>query len=189
MAHAIQSTTGKPPGRLARFIIAALAAVALVSGVLNIRPLLDGSATAFAPVGPSAVDALVGAPERPLTRLDSSISALQDALRGGEERTKGPAATMLGQAYLQKARETGDPGTTRRLRRSSARRSMPTTPISKRPSGSAPWRWPAISSRKRLPGARRRVNSIPITPPPTASSATPRSSSAATTKRLKRCKR
>ncbi len=48
-------------------------------------------------------------PEREETILDARIRSLQDTLRHGDERTHGLAATMLGQAYLQKARETGDP--------------------------------------------------------------------------------
>ena len=99
-------------GPFPRLLIAVLAAVALISGVLNIRPLLESvsGAGAFAPAGPSAIEALIGAPERPQTGLDSRIRSLQETLRGDDERAMGPAATMLGQAYLQKARETGDPG-------------------------------------------------------------------------------
>ena len=99
-------------GPLPRLLIAVLAAVALISGVLNIRPALESvsGAGAIEASGPSAVDRLVGLPERPQTALDASIVTLQDTLRGGDERTMGLASTMLGQAYLQKARETGDPG-------------------------------------------------------------------------------
>jgi tetratricopeptide (TPR) repeat protein len=97
---------------LPRLLIAVLAAVALISGVLNIRPALEtlSSAGAIEAPGPSAVDRLVGLRERPQTALDASIVTLQETLRGGDERTIGLASTMLGQAYLQKARETGDPG-------------------------------------------------------------------------------
>src|SRR5215207_5354414 len=95
-----------------RLLIAVLAAVALISGVLNIRPALESvsGASAIAPSGRSAMEALTGAPERPQTALDARIESLQQTLRGDDERAKGPAATLLGQAYLQKARETGDPG-------------------------------------------------------------------------------
>src|SRR5829696_4044641 len=99
-------------GPFPRLLIAVLAAVALISGVLNIRPALESvsGASAIAPSGPSAIETLVGAPQRPQTGLDSRIQSLQETLRGDDQRAKGPAATMLGQAYLQKARETGDPG-------------------------------------------------------------------------------
>jgi tetratricopeptide (TPR) repeat protein len=95
-----------------RLLIAVLAAVALISGILNIRPALESisGASALAPAGPTAIEALTGAPERPQTGLDSRIRSLQETLRGDDERAMGPAATMLGQAYLQEARETGDPG-------------------------------------------------------------------------------
>jgi tetratricopeptide (TPR) repeat protein len=99
-------------GPFPRLLIAALAAIALISGVLNIRPALESvsGAGAMAPSGPSAIEALIGTPERPQTALDARIQSLQETLRGDDERAHGPAATMLGQAYLQKARETGEPG-------------------------------------------------------------------------------
>jgi tetratricopeptide (TPR) repeat protein len=99
-------------GPVPRFLVAVLAAVALISGVLNIRPVLESvaGAGAFQASGGSAIDRLVGLPERSETALDARIRTLQDTLRGGDERTTGLASTMLGQAYLQKARETGDPG-------------------------------------------------------------------------------
>src|SRR5688572_7433238 len=99
-------------GPFSRLLVAVLAAVALISGVLNIRPALESvsGAGAIAPSGPSAIEELAGVPERPSTALDDRIRSLQETLRGEDERAKGPAATMLGQAYLQKARETGDPG-------------------------------------------------------------------------------
>jgi tetratricopeptide (TPR) repeat protein len=95
-----------------RLLIAVLAAVALISGVLNIRSVLESvsGASAIAPSGPFAMEALTGAPERPQTALDARIESLQETLRSDDERAQRPAATMLGQAYLQKARETGDPG-------------------------------------------------------------------------------
>src|SRR5918993_2857942 len=105
-----RNTQGVGPFR--RLLIAVLAAVALISGVLNLRPALESvsGAGSIAPSGPSAIETLVGAPERPQTALDARIESLQETLRGDDERAQGPAATMLGQAYLQKARETGDPG-------------------------------------------------------------------------------
>jgi tetratricopeptide (TPR) repeat protein len=99
-------------GPFPRLLIAVLAAVALISGVLNIRPALErvsGASAVEAPAA-SAVDQLVGLSERPVTALDARIRTLQDTLRGDDERTLGLASTMLGQAYLQKARGTGDPG-------------------------------------------------------------------------------
>lgn len=97
------------PG-LGRLALAALAAVLLLTGVLNVRtvfgdrgaPAWDADLTA-----PSAADRLVGAPERAPTRLDGQILSLQDALR--DDPDNGHAAVTLGQAYLQRARETGDP--------------------------------------------------------------------------------
>ncbi|MFL5861248.1 MAG: hypothetical protein ACJ780_10765, partial [Solirubrobacteraceae bacterium] len=98
-------------GPLSRLIVAVFAVVALVSGVLNVRPLFESvtGAGALAPAGPSPLETLVGAPQRPETALDAHIRDLQDALRSGNARAVGPAATMLGAAYLQKVRETGDP--------------------------------------------------------------------------------
>ena len=99
-------------GPFSRLLIAVLADVALISGVLNIRPALESvsGAGAIEAPGASAVDRLVGLPERPETALDARIRTLQETLQGDDARAKEPAATMLGQAYLQKARETGDPG-------------------------------------------------------------------------------
>jgi tetratricopeptide (TPR) repeat protein len=99
-------------GPFAQLFVAVLAAVALISGALNIRPALESvsGAGAITAPGGSAVDSLIGLSERPETVLDARIRTLQETLRGDDERARGPAATMLGQAYLQKARETGDPG-------------------------------------------------------------------------------
>jgi tetratricopeptide (TPR) repeat protein len=111
MARTPQSSSRATVGPLPRLIVAVLAAVALISGALNIRPLLEhvSGAGALDPARASAVDTLIGAPERPETLLDARIRSLQDTLRAGDERTHDLAATMLGQAYLQKVRETGDP--------------------------------------------------------------------------------
>lgn len=99
-------------GPLARLVVAVFAAAALVSGALNMRPMLDNASGAgiLGDEGPSAMDTLVGRTARTSASLDGRILALQDALRGGDERAAGSVAVMLGQAYLQKARETGDPG-------------------------------------------------------------------------------
>ena len=93
-----------------RLALAALAALVLLTGALNVRSAFgDGGERAWEadPAAPSAVDALVGAPARRPSRLDAQMLAAQDALR--EDGDNGRAATLLGQAYLQKARETGDP--------------------------------------------------------------------------------
>lgn len=106
---AIRPRTSRP---FPRIVIAAIVAVALISGALNLRPWLDRATGAgdSAPAAPSAVDSLVGVPEREETALDAQIATLQQSLRDGDERVKGIAARQLGQSYLQKARETGDPG-------------------------------------------------------------------------------
>jgi tetratricopeptide (TPR) repeat protein len=111
MAETTHPATGKSVAPIVRLAIAVFAAVTLISGALNLRPMLESvsGAAVLDPVGPSAVDALVGVGERPETALDARIRFLQDALRDDETRSDGPAATMLGQVYLQKARETGDP--------------------------------------------------------------------------------
>jgi tetratricopeptide (TPR) repeat protein len=97
-------------GRLLRIAVAAIAAVALFAGALNLQPLLDSGAGALESAPPSAVDALIGVPERPETTLDARIAALQGTLRDEDEHARALASTLLGQAYVQKARETGDPG-------------------------------------------------------------------------------
>jgi tetratricopeptide (TPR) repeat protein len=107
VAH--HASTSRSLGPLARVALGAVAAAALVTGALNVRPLFDGTAGAIAPATASAVDELVGVEERPVTALDQQIASLQASLRGGDGYGRGLAATMLGQAYLQKARETGDP--------------------------------------------------------------------------------
>ena len=98
---------GRGRGRLA---LALLGALALLTGALNVRAVFgdgDDAAWRVDPAASSAIDRLVGAPDRAPTDLDAQILALQDVLRDDGE--DGRAATLLGQAYLQKARETGDP--------------------------------------------------------------------------------
>lgn len=107
MAPSSRAVRGPRPGRLA---LATLAALVLLTGVLNVRSAFgdrDERAWDADPAAPSAADQLVGAPARASTRLDGQILGLQDTLR--DDPDNGPAATTLGQAYLQKARETGDP--------------------------------------------------------------------------------
>lgn len=95
--------------RAARLIIASLAAVTLLTGAVNARPLIErATGTAIDTPSQSAVDVLVGIPERAETSLDTRIQALQETLRGSASNL-GPPSTQLGLAYLQKARETGDP--------------------------------------------------------------------------------
>jgi tetratricopeptide (TPR) repeat protein len=80
-------------------LLATLVAFACVLAVLMLR---DGGDTPSAPTRP-APD--LGAPLRPDASTDALIARLQGAVRaGGQQR---PA---LAGAYLQKARETGDPG-------------------------------------------------------------------------------
>ncbi len=112
MAQALHSPGRWSISRMPRLAIAAAIAATLVTGALNVRPVLLGLAGSSAEVGttPSEVDALAGIPERAETALDARIRSLQETLRGGEARTIGVASTQLGLAYLQKARETGDPG-------------------------------------------------------------------------------
>jgi tetratricopeptide (TPR) repeat protein len=93
-----------------KILIAALAAVLLLSGAANLRSTIRGSGSdswELDPTTRSAADALVNAPLRLPTDLDGQIVSLQDELRA--HPNNGQAATALGQAYLQKARETGDP--------------------------------------------------------------------------------
>jgi tetratricopeptide (TPR) repeat protein len=91
-------------------IIAALAAVLLLTGAFNLRSVIGGSDDRSWEVDSanrSAVDALVDAPVRVPGELDDQIASLQDQLR--ENSNEHQAATSLGLAYLQKARESGDP--------------------------------------------------------------------------------
>jgi tetratricopeptide (TPR) repeat protein len=112
MAQASLAIRPRAPRSLTRFAVAAVVAFVLISGALNLSPLLDRASGggALAPAAPSAVDTLVGVSERAESALDARIATLQQSLRDGDERIQGIAATQLGQAYLQKARETGDPG-------------------------------------------------------------------------------
>jgi tetratricopeptide (TPR) repeat protein len=91
-------------------VIATLAAVLLLTGAFNLRSTIGGSGTSSWEVDPtsrSAADTLANAPARLPTDLDGQIVSLQEELRAHPDN--GQAATVLGQSYLQKARETGDP--------------------------------------------------------------------------------
>ncbi|MEA2594584.1 MAG: hypothetical protein QOF01_1053 [Thermomicrobiales bacterium] len=93
-----------------RFALAAIAAVLLLTGALNVRSVIGGSDNRLwdaDPSVPSATDQLVGAAVRLPTQLDDQIVSLQDTLRA--RPNNGEAASLLGLAYLQKVRETGDP--------------------------------------------------------------------------------
>src|SRR3954452_4052839 len=93
-------------------VLAVLVAVLLLTGAFNLRSTFWGGSTAghtwaIDPTDQSSMDALVDAPVRLPAQLDDQIISLQDELR--DHPNNGQAAVMLGQAYLQKARETGDP--------------------------------------------------------------------------------
>ena len=93
-----------------RFALAAVAAIVLLTGALNVRAVIGGSDNRLwdtDPSAPSATDQLVGAPVRLPTQLDDQIVSLQDTLRA--HPNNGEAASLLGLAYLQKVREVGDP--------------------------------------------------------------------------------
>jgi tetratricopeptide (TPR) repeat protein len=88
---------------------AALAALLLFTGALNLRSAVgfgDDPAWDVDPAAPSAMDRLVGL-DRASGPLDQTILALQDALHADPEDAR--AAVLLGQAYLQQVRESGDP--------------------------------------------------------------------------------
>jgi tetratricopeptide (TPR) repeat protein len=96
--------------QITRVALVAVAAVLLLTGALNVRSVIGGSdnrAWDVDPAARSASDRLAGVPVRLPTELDDQIVGLQDTLRAHPDN--GAAATYLGQAYLQKVRETGDP--------------------------------------------------------------------------------
>lgn len=93
-----------------RMAIAALAAIVLLTGALNVRSVIGGTDDhewAVDPTSLSATDQLVGVTSRVPTALDDQIVALQDTLRADPDQSA--SAALLGLAYLQKVRETGDP--------------------------------------------------------------------------------
>jgi len=93
-----------------RIVIAALAAIALLTGALNVRSVIggtDGHEWSTDPTSLSATDQLAGIVGRVPTELDELIVSLQDKLRAKPDQSE--TASLLGLAYLQKVRETGDP--------------------------------------------------------------------------------
>lgn len=96
--------------RAARLALGVATAVLLLTGGLNLRTLVGGKPTWWVdPSAPVSLDGLVEPEARPAA-LDAQILALQDALRDGDATNDVRAAVTLGQAYLQKVRETGDTG-------------------------------------------------------------------------------
>ena len=101
--------------RWARIGLAALAAVVLFTGALNVRSAItafqddDPAGWEIDPGAASALDDLIGrdAAARGGTALADLVAGLQEALR--QDPDNGVAATQLGLAYLQLTRETGDP--------------------------------------------------------------------------------
>lgn len=96
--------------QIKRLAVAALAAVVLLTGALNVRSVIGGSDNHQWETDPSALsatDQLVGISSRVPTQLDDQIVSLQDTLRA--HPNNGEAASLLGLAYLQKVREVGDP--------------------------------------------------------------------------------
>jgi len=93
-----------------QLVIATVAALLLITGALNLRFAIgsdSGGEWEVDPAAPSQIDLLTGAPIRTPNDLDSLIVSYQDELRAHPSNSD--AATLLGHAYLQKARETGDP--------------------------------------------------------------------------------
>lgn len=100
----------KLPLSMKQGVLAVLAAIALLTGAFNVRSVIGGSDDRSWEVDPaarSATDQLVGIAVRLPTELDDQIVSLQDTLRSHPDQ--GEAASLLGLAYLQKVRETGDP--------------------------------------------------------------------------------
>ena len=100
----------RPQSRYVQAGIAVVAAVLLLTGALNLRSAIgrdSGGDWNVDPAAQSQMDLLAGTAPRVQTDLDAQILALQDNLRANPD--DGAAATQLGHAYLQKARETGDP--------------------------------------------------------------------------------
>ena len=99
-------------GRAWRIGAVGLAVLLLFTGALNLRSVFglgDEPDWVVDPAAPSAMDELVGgtALRRGGGSLGGAILTLQDRLRA--EPDNGQAAVLLGQAYLQQVRETGDP--------------------------------------------------------------------------------
>ena len=96
---------------VARLVLAVVAAALLLTGALNVRAVFgddDRRAWDVDPAAQSEVAALIGGPPRPASPLDAQMLTLQDRLRDRPDDAR--AAALLGHAYLQAARDTGDPG-------------------------------------------------------------------------------
>ena len=102
MAHFPVLSSLSQYARTSRLALAGAAALLLLSGALNMRPLAS-----MLLAGEQAAPAITNL-ETGATPLDRTIAALQDALRNGDSRAESQNAAQLGHAYLQKARETGD---------------------------------------------------------------------------------
>lgn len=97
--------------RVTQVFIATVAALLLMTGALNLRPAFGRDPAVDWEIDPAAqseIDLLTGAPPRTPGDLDTQILGYQQELR--ERRDQPGVAALLGHAYLQKARETGDPG-------------------------------------------------------------------------------
>jgi tetratricopeptide (TPR) repeat protein len=96
-------------GWLPKIVLTAMAAVAVLLGAMNVRAMLESGPRDWEvdPSRVSATDQLVGAPVRLPTTLDDQILSLQETLRTAPENPV--ALSLLGLAYLQKVRESGDP--------------------------------------------------------------------------------
>ncbi len=93
----------------------------------------------------------------------SLIADLQSHLRVSPKDEH--SYTLLGLAYQQRARETGDPTWYTKLRRRAAPRASPSTRRTTSPSaGSARWRSPATASATPSRSASRRASSTPTRP-------------------------
>ena len=96
--------------RLVQAGFAAIAAVLLLTGALNLRSTIGRDSSGNWEIDPAAqsqMDQLTGTWRRTQSDLDARIPAYQDELRAAPDN--GPAAARLGHAYVQKARESGDP--------------------------------------------------------------------------------
>jgi tetratricopeptide (TPR) repeat protein len=100
----------RPRSRIGRVFVASIAAILLMTGVLNLRSAFgsgSGNVWDTDPSGQSQIDRLTGAAIRQPSDLDAQIVSYQDEIRA--HPNNGDAKTYLAFAYLQKVREVGDP--------------------------------------------------------------------------------